>query len=351
MLTGTAEAGSTVEAFQNGGSIGTEIATGGTWTLLVMLDEGVNTFTAAATDAAGNTSDATDAVIITLDSTAPGVSITSTPQSVNTESFTLTGTAEAGSTVEVFQNGGSIGTEIATGGTWTLLVMLDEGVNTFTAAATDAAGNTSDATDAVIITLDSTAPGVSITSTPQSVNTESFTLTGTAEAGSIVEVFQNGGSIGTETATGGTWTLLVMLDEGVNTFTAAATDAAGNTSDATDAVIITLDSVASVAVPSISISTDTLVATVGSPIDAITIDSSGGGAVEGYSIAPTLPDGLALDETTGTISGIPTVASDPATYTITATNSGGTATATVNITVNDETGEMPVGSPGDFVTT
>ena len=75
--------------------------------------------------------------------------------------------AEAGSTVDVLKDGSSIGTTTATAtnGAWTITVTLTDGANTFTATATDSAGNTSDATDAVIITLDSVAPSVDISST------------------------------------------------------------------------------------------------------------------------------------------------------------------------------------------
>jgi hypothetical protein len=37
-----------------------------------------------------------------------------------------------------------------------------------------------------------------------------------------------------------------------------------------------------------------------------------------YSIYPAIPDGLSLNAKTGTISGVPIVASDPVTYTVTA---------------------------------
>jgi DNA-binding beta-propeller fold protein YncE len=53
----------------------------------------------------------------------------------------------------------------------------------------------------------------------------------------------------------------------------------------------------------------------------------------GYSISPALPAGLSFDATTGTISGTPTTVSAATTYTITATNIFGSATATVSITV------------------
>ena len=105
--------------------------------------------------------------------------------------------------------------------------------------------------------------------------------------------------------------------------------------------------------PSISISTNTLIATVGIAITPITITESGGvgGAVDSYSIAPPIDNGLSFNPDTGVILGTPLAIATLTTYTITATNSGGTDTAMVSITVNGGTGEMPAGSRDDFVTT
>ena len=57
------------------------------------------------------------------------------------------------------------------------------------------------------------------------------------------------------------------------------------------------------------------------------------GAVASYSIAPSLPAGLVLNATTGVISGIPTLAAALASYIVTATNAGGSATFSLSIGV------------------
>lgn len=57
------------------------------------------------------------------------------------------------------------------------------------------------------------------------------------------------------------------------------------------------------------------------------------GAITSYSISPELPTGLNLDTTTGVVSGIPTISSAAANYTITATNAFGNTTAIISIEV------------------
>ena len=72
----------------------------------------------------------------------------------------------------------------------------------------------------------------------------------------------------------------------------------------------------------------------GTTISAISPINTGS-EITSYSISPSLPGGLILNSTTGAISGTPTVALAATTFTITGSNTGGSTTATISITVTD----------------
>ena len=63
--------------------------------------------------------------------------------------------------------------------------------------------------------------------------------------------------------------------------------------------------------------------------------SNSGGAIVSYAISPSLPAGLTLNTSTGTITGRPTAPSASTNYTISGTNSGGTVSKIISILVND----------------
>ena len=74
---------------------------------------------------------------------------------------------------------------------------------------------------------------------------------------------------------------------------------------------------------------------------------TGSGEVVSWSISPSVPSGLAFDTSNGTLSGTPTELQTRTMYTITATNTGGTATAYINITIVDEVPTIAY-SPNDL---
>jgi len=95
---------------------------------------------------------------ISSDSGAPGDKVT------NVAAQTLSGTADPGTTVTISRGATTFPTTVAAAdGTYAVPVTLIEGVNTFTATATDQAGNNSAASAALTVTLDTVLPTLAIT--------------------------------------------------------------------------------------------------------------------------------------------------------------------------------------------
>ena len=97
----------------------------------------------------------------------------------------------------------------------------------------------------------------------------------------------------------------------------------------------TVTVVVEVAAPSgITFNPSSITAEKGTSITPV-VPTASGGPVASWSITPVLPAGLTFNTSTGEINGTPTAVSPLTTYTITATNAGGSGTATVTIAVND----------------
>ncbi len=257
-VAGTAEANSTVRVYDGATLVGTTTADGsGNWTLdTSALSVGSHTITATATDAASNTSAASSSKTIIVDTTAPAAPVITTPLPspyyTSDTTPTVSGTAEANSTVRVYDGVTLVGTTTANGsGNWTLdTSALSVGSHTITATATDAASNTSAASSSKTIVVDTTAPAAPVITTPATspFNTSDTTPTvaGTAEANSTVRVYDGATLVGTTTADGsGNWTLdTSALSVGSHTITATATDLAGNASAASTSKTIVVDTTA-----------------------------------------------------------------------------------------------------------
>ncbi len=137
------------------------------------LLDGEHTFEVRAIDAGGTADPAPAKRTWTVDTVAPEVPTITSPENNsnnNTGSVTLSGTAEPGSTIEIFEGTASKGTTRAdASGAWSVTIgSVPNGSHTFTATATDAAANTSSPsnTRTVIVEVtptDTTAPTVEST--------------------------------------------------------------------------------------------------------------------------------------------------------------------------------------------
>ncbi|MRV71130.1 DUF4214 domain-containing protein [Duganella sp. FT92W] len=269
VFSGTTEAGAKVEVFDGSTSLGTATAnSSGAWTLTPSsLTDGTHTITAKATDAAGNTSAASTAKSVTVDTTPPVVPTLTVGTGVSSSRPVFSGVTEASAKVEVFDGSTSLGTATAnSSGAWSLTPSdLAGGTHSITAKATDAAGNTSAASTAKsvsVVLADTTPPDAPTLNVSTGSATNRPLFSGIAEAGAKVEVFDGAGSLGTATAgANGAWSFTPdVLSNGSHSVTARASDAAGNTSAASAARSVTIASTLNL---SGSTGGDTLTATSG----------------------------------------------------------------------------------------
>jgi large repetitive protein len=235
-VSGTAEAGSTVTVKDASGTTlcTATAAADGSWSCVpspTPADHAVLTVT--STDAGGNTSPSAS---VTVDSSAPAAPVVNP-----TNGSTVSGTAEAGTTVTIAYTGtdGSAHTKtvvVNPDGTWNAtLSPAAEDATAVVVTASDRSGNVSPSTT---VYADSTAP-----SKPVINPTSGSSVSGTAEPGSSVEITYTDASGDTHTVTvttgtNGTWTTALVPGAGDGTtLSATATDAAGNASGSTDITV------------------------------------------------------------------------------------------------------------------
>ena len=235
-ITGTAEAGSTVEVtLPDGSKVSAKADQDGNFSVPVSgLEEG-KTVSVTATDNAGNTSDATTVTVAkTADTTAPSAPVVNPVKAGTTA---VTGTAEAGSTVEVtLPDGSKVSAKADQDGNFSVPVSgLKEG-DTVSVTATDDAGNTSNPTSVTVGKgSDTTAPSAPVVNPVKAGTTA---VTGTAEAGSTVEVtLPDGSKVSAKADQDGNFSVPVSgLKEG-DTVSVTAKDEVGNTSSPTSVTV------------------------------------------------------------------------------------------------------------------
>uniref|UniRef100_UPI0018E547F4 Ig-like domain-containing protein n=1 Tax=Salinicola sp. CPA57 TaxID=1949080 RepID=UPI0018E547F4 len=284
-LTGTAEANATVAILANGTQIGTADADDdGNWSFAIddanALPDGNVDFTATATDTAGNVSPASPTFTLMVDTTDPAAPIPtlandtgeSAEDGITSDTTVNVAGLESGSTWEYSTDAGISWTTGA--GSRFELDVSTYADGDILVRQTDAAGNTSDVGSLGPITVDQTDPAApTIVSASDDVapitgeladgdatNDTTPTLAGTAEANTTVTIFQNGTELTSVTADAdGNWEFTPdTLDDGDYSFSARATDAAGNVSPVSTEFTLTVDTQAPAA--------PTLDATDGSPI-------------------------------------------------------------------------------------
>jgi len=403
VLSGTAEAGSKVTIYDGSTVLGTvTVGTGGTWSFTTAtLTNGTHPLSVTVTDLAGNVSGTTSASVI-IDTVAPaavtGLAASnnngSTPVAIpnngstNDNTPALSGTAEAGSKVSIYDGTTLLGTVTAgSNGAWSYTTStLADGTHTLNVTATDAAGNVSPnasvtltvdtavpAASTLTVTADNVTPNVTIPSGGYT-NDNTPTLSGTAEAGSVVTISDGSTVLGSVTVgTGGAWTFTTSaLSNGTHPLSVAVKDAAGNVSPATSATVI-VDTVAPTAstlvvtndvtntvVPnggSTNDSTPTLSGTAEAGSKVTIYDGStvlgtltvGGGGTWSFTTATltngTHPLSVTVTDLAGNVSGttsasviIDTIAPSAVTGLAASNNNGGSAVAIPNNgTTNDNT--------------
>ena len=285
-LAGTAQANMTVKVYDGTLLLGSVVANAsGSWSLRTStLADGNHSFTATATNASGNTSSVSAATNVIVDTTCPGtptIGLQSADSGIvgdcitNTKVVSLTGVAEVNSTITVCDGQSVLGSVVANAeGVWNLAfdmtndqiaalagsmlsstardaasgnqtqswafttAPLSDGVHTFTVTSTDSAGNVSTVSK-LNVTIDTVAPGAPVITGNSVSNTNQLQLTGTADAGSTVKLFDGSTAIGTATANAsGVWTFTTGFSNGVHIYTATASDVAGNISSASAATSV-----------------------------------------------------------------------------------------------------------------
>jgi hypothetical protein len=250
-LTGTALADSLVKVFDGTKQVGMAKADdSGHWSLTTStLNDGTHSLTATDTDSSGHASAASSTLSVTIDSHAPatpkmgvysqgGATVGGT---TTLDDLVVKGTAEANSTIKIFDGGKQIGA-VTTGsnGTWSFDTGdLGDGSHSFSAISVDAAGNASAFSVAKHVAVDAptnssgptaaTAP-VAVTDVMTNSN-HTATITGTGDANSQIRLFDGNVAVGTVKAgEDGTWSFTTsnLSSSGTHTFKAQEVDSSGH---------------------------------------------------------------------------------------------------------------------------
>ena len=268
-LSGKAEANSMITISWGGFSRTANSDGSGNWSLgyssgFIPAD-GTSTISVTATDGAGNASSATSRSVLidTAAPLAPTLATVAGDDRVNaserTPGITLTGMAEANSSIAISWGGVSRATTASASGAWSLLynpssIPSDNTNSLISVTASDSAGNTSVAASRTLL-IDSVAPSAPSINTVAGDNVINaaeksigFAISGTGEANSTITINWGGFSRTTTADGSGSWSLsyantLVPADSASSAISVTASDLAGNVSSAASRGVV-IDTIA-----------------------------------------------------------------------------------------------------------
>jgi hypothetical protein len=261
LIQGTSEPNSTVTIYASGFCSGppaaTVVADGlGNFSVPVSVPlNSTTTFTATATDTAGNGSFCSSSITYVRDNIAPNMPVLTgtapaSPSMNNTP--IIQGTAEAHSVIKMYTTGSCSGpvagtTITAVSGIFSVMVNVpSNSITTITATATDSAGNVSLCSAGLTYVHDTSPPAAPVltgTSPGSPANNNSPHILGISEPGAQIAMYTDPSCVLPPVSTGvangsGLFSIVVTVgDNTTTTFYAHATDAAGNVSGCTSSGI------------------------------------------------------------------------------------------------------------------
>ena len=366
---GVVPAGTTPVLYVDGVAVPATATTDGSGNTILTpvtpLTDGAHSITTGLVDTAGNTSAISPVLGVTIDTAAPaaptapdlttgtdtGSSSTDNNTGDNTPDFNV-GVVPAGTNPVLYVDGVAVPATVSVVGGNTILTPvtpLTEGAHSITTGLVDTAGNTSAPSPALAVTIDTTLPatpaapdltagtdtGSSSTDNITKFNTPVFT--GSGSPGDTITIKDGATVLGTAVvAPNGTWTFTSsVLTDGVHQITTTATDTAGNTSVASPALAVTIDTTAPTLAAALNASSDT--GTVGDGITSDTTPTISGTGTNGDTITVIMPGSgevLTAVVVNGVWSVTPTYALTDGTLgnaVVTATDTAGNVSAPANV--------------------
>ncbi len=222
-VTGTADANDTITIYDANTVLGTtNVSPAGTFSFTPSkaLSDGTHLLAAIATDASGDVSVASPSVTMVIDTIAPAKPTLQAPGLTKFNEPLMDGTAEANSTVTLFDASAALGTTKASAaGTFSFVpsAPLGDGAHTLTATATDAAGNVSSPSpsETVLVNTALFATQVSTNGDDVMQGTSNDTFYG----GAGNDIIIGGSGINTSVYSGAATNYTVTMTTGTPTFT------------------------------------------------------------------------------------------------------------------------------------